>query len=1196
MRKLALLSTLAIGALGALGASSATAGTIWNLDIHHAETNFVPGGGAGYVSTHTLTEGAVPSTNEVQRIDRVLATAGTYRLTFGASTTPHLPFDASVGEVQSALQALPSIGAGNVTVGGTMDHGASGGDPHYKITFAGALAATNVPQIIAAAGSPRLSIAPELWLDVNNVGDTASSGVITVTINLPKGLTRASIQEHRTEQAGGYVKWTCPGSPGDAKVTCTTGGSIARHAVNESLRLALSVSGTLKEGSTPIVQATVQGGGAIAQASALEKLEISGDPVPFEIPPDSFNPGFLAADESTPITESGAHPELLVTPFDFSTIAAPNKETVLQKEPAGSVRNVHVDLPQGFLGDPTAVGECSQAQFTLNLCPASSQVGRIELRLSAADPGFTGPDQTWIPFHIGVFNLVHPRGAITDLGFSVGDNPVHIKASLDPANNYAITTTVPDINETIPALTQKLTIWGIPADHSHDSERCPEFFISSIGSPTGDTSKECATDHERKPFLTVPFRCGVDNTFRIHHYDSWQDSGAFGPDINKTTPQATDCDRPRFEPDVEIVPTGKQANTPTGLDVHVKIAQNENPDALATPPVKRFTVRLPEGMSFSPSFADGLKSCTLAQMKLGTNEPIECPDSARIGEVELSTPLLPERAEGSMYLAAQRDNPFGSTFAMLLVLHDTEERGVLVKIPGRIDVDPVTGQITTVFDDTPQFPFDDLTLKFRSGPRAPLINPPACGTHTIGVEVASYAQPQDPVDASNAYEVTEGPNGTPCPPDSARRPFSPRFSGGTLNPVAGTYSPFLFRMTRTDDEQELSQVTSILPPGLVAKIAGVSLCPDQAIASISTAEGTGINELNSPACPASSQIGSVSAGLGAGPGPNYFDGKVYLAGPYKGAQLSLAVVAPGIAGPFDLGNVVVRAALYVNPETAQVRAVSDPFPTILHGVILRARDIRLRVDRPQTTINPTNCSPMSVDGQITGVGGSLQSTADDSLFNASSPFQVGSCSDLSFKPKLSFRLFGGTRRGAHPKLQATVTMPPGGANIAAASVALPRSEFLDQGHIKTICTRVQFKDNACPAGSIYGTVSAKTPLLDETLSGPVYLRSSSNKLPDLVATFRGGRIDANLVGRIDSVNGGIRNTFDFVPDVPVSSATFSFFGGKKGLLVNSRNLCIATSKATAKFTAQNGDKLTLRPELKNACAKAKKSKRRAKRR
>ncbi len=1018
---------------------------------------------------------------------------------------------------------------------------------------------------------------------------------------MQNGLTRDSVRRGQSALVD-PVDWTCPGSPGDATITCTTSETIPRHTTSGNLYLTVDVDAKkLTSGSDRIASATVSGGGAPAAppaagcavgvgACAIELTHIDATPSDFGILPDSFVPDFFEPDGVTPVRESGAHPPLFTIPFDFTSVNAPNSFNPFAKLASGSIRDLNVDLPPGFVGAPTAVGECPQADFVTNDCPLSSQIGRLAVKTTAI--GTPGPDNSAATWFVPVFNLSHPRGVISDIAFVVDLNPIHVKVSLDPANRYAITSKVADINETLPPFDQKITLWGVPAEHSHDSERCP----LQSGLDFIRTDKECSTDAPRKPFLTVPFDCGVEHTMRLHRYDFWQEPGVFGTEIDYTQPgETTHCERPRFDPDVSIVPTGKQANTPTGLDVHIKIAQNENADALATPPVKRTTVTLPQGMSFSPSFADGLKSCTLAQMKLGTNEPIECPDASRIGEVALSTPLLPKAAEGSMFLAAQRDNPFNSTFALLLAIHDTEERGALIKIPGRIDVDPQTGQITTVFDNTPQFPFDDLTLKFRSGPRAPLVSPPTCGKQTIGVEVASYARPQEPVDVSNTYQVTEGPNGTPCPPDSAHRSFHPTFSGGTLNPVAGTYSPFLFRMTRTDDEQELSQVSSILPPGLVAKIAGISLCPDQAIASISTAEGAGQSELNNPACPASSLIGTVSAGLGAGPGPNYFGGKVYLAGPYKGAQLSLAVVAPGIAGPFDLGNVVVRAALYVNPETAQVKAVSDPFPTILHGVILRARDIRLRVDRPQTTINPTNCSQMSVDGQITGVGGDLLNTADDSLFATSNPFQVGSCGDLSFKPKLDFRLFGGTKRGSHPKFKATLTMPPGGANIKSASVALPRSEFLDQGHIKTICTRVQFAANACPAGSIYGTVSAKTPLLDETLTGPIYLRSSNNPLPDIVAAFRGGRIDANIVGRVDSVNGGIRNTFDFVPDVPVSEATFTFAGGKKGLLVNSRDICNGTFKATAKFAAQNGDAVTLHPPLKSACSKAKKSKRANKR-
>jgi hypothetical protein len=1000
----------------------------------------------------------------------------------------------------------------------------------------------------------------QYWFDVYNVGDTDSSGPIKLTLELPPGLTRKK-QELITGTPG--PAWTCPGKAGDKKFTCETSEPIYGH--EHALGLVAEVNVAKAASGIVIAKATVEGGGAAEAASTEEPTEVDPEAAPFGIVPSSFIPDFFKSDYRTLEREAGSHPDLFSIPMQFNThLFDPIIEPTLTRE-TESIRDLHVDTPPGFIGNPSAASECTQAEFTVNACSRSSQVGRdFALLFPPASSG--GEGEVWT-VNTPVYNLSHPRGVISDIAFVVAGNPVHIKVTLDAANHYAITSEVPNINETLPAYNNLLTLWGIPADHSHDVEGCK-------GAP--GPGVECGTDAVPKPYLSIPSQCESENVFRLHHYDSWDHPGVFGPDINYTMPGlVTDCDKPRFEPDVEIEPTGKQANTPTGLDVHVKIAQNENPNALATPPVKRFTVKLPEGMSFSPSFADGLSSCTLAQMQLGNNEPVECPDASRIGEVSLHTPLLPKAAEGSMYLAAQNDNPFGSTFALLLVLHDTEERGALIKIPGKIEVDERTGQITTVFNDTPQFPFDDLTLKFRSGPRAPLVSPPSCGEQTIGVEVASYAQPQKPVDASNHYFVTEGPNGTPCPPDVPHRPFHPSFSGGTLNPVAGSYSTFLFRLSREDQEQELSQVTTTLPEGLVAKIAGVAECPEESIASISTALGTARHELEHPSCPASSQIGTVSAGLGAGPGPNYFPGKVYLAGPYKGAPLSVAVVAPGIAGPYDLGNVVVRTALYVDPDTSKVKAVTDPFPTILHGVILRARDIRLRLDRPETTINPTSCARKSLDGLISGTGGAL--------FGASSPFQVSGCSDLAYKPNLALRLFGGTHRGSHPKFRAVATFPPGGANTAFAQVALPHSEFLDQGHIGTVCTRVQFAAEACPAASVYGTVSAKTPLLDEELKGNIYLRSSSHQLPDIVAAFRGGRIDANLVGRVDSIHGGIRNTFEFVPDVPVTSATFTFFGGKKGLLVNSRNICKGTPKATAFYIAQNGDRLTAHPPLKSAC-------------
>jgi hypothetical protein len=312
-------------------------------------------------------------------------------------------------------------------------------------------------------------------------------------------------------------------------------------------------------------------------------------------------------------------------------------------------------------------------------------------------------------------------------------------------------------------------------------------------------------------------------------------------------------------------------------------------------------------------------------------------------------------------------------------------------------------------------------------------------------------------------------------------------------------------------------------------------------------------------------------------------GKAYLAGPYKGAPFSLAIVTPALAGPFDLGNVVVRNALYVNPETVQITAKSDPIPTILQGIPLDVRDIRVNVDRPGFTLNPTNCEPMAITAQVTGASGAVA--------NLSNRFQVGECAALGFKPKLKIQLHGGTRRAAYQRLTATVTAKPGEANIARAAVTLPHSEFLAQEHIRTVCTRVQFAADNCPKGSIYGKARAVTPLLDEPLEGPVYLRSSDNPLPDLVVALKGPEsqpIEVELAGRTDSVHGGIRNTFDVVPDAPVSKFTLQLFGGKKSLIVNSRDLCQGPKqRATVRFSGHNGMVRDFRPVVKNDCGKKK---------
>ena len=601
MRKLILTLALSVGLAMPSGAAAAP---IFNLDVHHNQTNFPTGGNQvdAFPKVLTTTEGS-ESANEQQGL-QFQATSGTFTLSFdsdGSGPLPPdpasapLPLEASAAAVKAALEGLPSIGAGNVSViaGGGNELGSSYG---IGITFIGALAATNVAPLIVADGPTPLAIDPEYWIALANVGPDPTSGPITVTVNLPNGITRRFVDLNSNEVPP-FVTWSCPGSVGDNTIVCTTTGTIPRHEFNRQLKIKVRVAAP--EGAIRTLKAKVSGGGAVESppaagceagiaACAEETTPISSTPAPFGIVAPSFLPDFFQADGVTPEREAGAHPDLLTVPFDFTSVDIPADSFGIDtKRASENIRNLQVDAPPGFIGNPSAVGECPQAALTVAACPPSSLVGRIEV--TTHPPVATAGD--YHSFNRPVFNLVHPRGAVSDLAFVIAGNPVHIRASLDPANRYAITTHVPDINEFVPPFDQKLTLWGVPADESHDSERCPAGTIQNI-----ETDKECSTDFEPRPFLALPSQCEDDNVWRLHHYDSWQDSGDFGPDINYTTPGLMeDCDKPRFEPTVEIEPTGKQANTPTGLDVHIKIAQNENPNALATPPVNGSRSRCPRG-------------------------------------------------------------------------------------------------------------------------------------------------------------------------------------------------------------------------------------------------------------------------------------------------------------------------------------------------------------------------------------------------------------------------------------------------------------------------------------------------------------------------------------------------------------------------------------------------------------------------
>ncbi len=620
------------------------------------------------------------------------------------------------------------------------------------------------------------------------------------------------------------------------------------------------------------------------------------------------------------------------------------------------------------------------------------------------------------------------------------------------------------------------------------------------------------------------------------------------------------------------------------------VSFDESNVPLASAAFKDTRVTLPAGVTLNPSAGNGLGSCDEQQIGYQPSEgkihfsedPQSCPDAAKVGTLEVSSPLLDHKLSGGVYVAKPYQNPFGSLLAIYLVVED-EQTGIVAKLAGEVTPDSQTGQLTATFTENPQLPIEDVDLHFFEGPRAALKTPLTCGQYTTTSTLVPWSTPEG-ADAtpSDSFETSVAAGGSGiCPSSEAGAPNKPAFSAGTIAPQAGAYSPFLLKLSREDGSQRLTGIDTTLPKGLTGKLAGIPYCSDAQIAAAKAREAPnqGANEQQSPSCPLSSEVGSVTVGAGAGITPLYVTGHAYLAGPYKGAPLSLVIITPAVAGPFDLGAVVVRTALYVNPETAQIHAVSDPLPSIIQGIPLDLRSVSLRLDRPSFTLNPTSCDPAQITGSAAMLTG--QSSA------LVSPFQVGGCNALGFKPKLALSLKGGTKRNRYPALKAVVTYPNGGAyaNIARAQVTLPHSEFLEQGHIGTICTRVQFAANACPARSIYGKARAFTPLLDKPLEGPVYLRSSSRELPDLVAALR-GQVDVDLVGKVDTgQNDGIRNTFEAAPDAPVSKFVLEMQGGKKGLLVNSENICRKAQKASASFTAHNGKTYEAKPLIKNDCGK-----------
>jgi hypothetical protein len=901
--------------------------------------------------------------------------------------------------------------------------------------------------------------------------------------------------------------------------------------------------------------------GAIATAGCLLLLGVllpASASAAFGLLPGSEGfDGGLWTESGEAATLAGSHPHSATTKFRLNTRPHPTSGEPI---PDGDLKDVRVELPAGLVGNAEATPKCRREQIRTEpiSCPAASQVGVANLTFGT----FAGPLPT--P-PLPIYNMEPPPGQPAQFAF-VYAAVINLDVEVRSGDDYGLTISLNNLPQTLPVVASEVEFWGMPADPSHDSQRrCP-----------GTEETGCASGADEVPLLSLPTACSGPLETRIH-VSSWQQPGVFDSstflshDAGGEPVGVEDCADLNFPATISADAGTSAAASPSALGIGIHVPQDESPVGRAVANLKGAAITLPEGMAINPSAATGLGACSPAQVGLKSPLPATCPNSSKIGTVRIDTPLLDHPLHGAVYQAQPHENPFGSLLALYIATHDPES-GVVLKIAGNVIADPESGRLTIRFDDNPQLPFEEMQVEMFGGQRAALVTPPACGTHTASASLTPFSGAA-PASSSSSFDLTGGPNGGPCPNGSLQAGLE----AGTANPLAGAYSPFALRLQRADGTQELRSVAATLPRGLLAKLRGIPYCSDTALAAIPRTQGTGAGQLASSSCPAASEVGRVSARMGAGPSPFQLDsGRVYLAGPYKGAPLSLALVTPALAGPLDLGNVVVRTALDVDPVTAQVRAVSDPLPRVLFGIPLNIRQIDLDLDRPGFTLNPTSCEPTGVSADVLGVAGAAATLGNR--------FQVGSCGRLRFKPKLNLRLAGGTKRGAYPALTGTLKMRGGEANIRRASVALPRSEFLAQEHIRTICTRVQWASDSCPKAAIYGQAEAVTPLLDEPLKGPVYLRSSDNELPDLVADLQ-GQIDIELVGRIDSFKRGIRTTFESVPDAPVNKFVLRMRGGKKSLLVNSTDICRARQRATVQMDGQNGRGHDSRPVVKAGCGK-----------
>jgi hypothetical protein len=856
----------------------------------------------------------------------------------------------------------------------------------------------------------------------------------------------------------------------------------------------------------------------------------------------------------TSTTQAGGHPDLETRP----SLQSPGEPEAAE--------NVIVNLPEGLFGNPQAIPTCKSADLALSACPISSQAGVITIRANySGDPNYllgTAP----------VYDM-EARSSEETARFAfivpILNVPISIPVAVRTASDYGLRMTVSGITQTMPLASADITVWGFPAASENDNSRFPK---GTVGSPAGcpqQASAGCASQNGAsphpagiavEPLTDNPSTCTEQPLIATLDVQTYQDSTNLSH-AEAEYPPTTGCEKQNFNPVFNAALTTGEADAPAGLDMELKAPLFES-KAASPSNIRSAALALPEGLSINPDAADGQTACTDAQANFDSEGPARCPDNAKIGNFDIKTPALTGPLTGSLYFGEPKP---GDQYRVFMI---ADGFGIHSKLVASVRPDADTGQLVIGVEDLPQVPFDQFDLHLFSSQRGLVATPIHCAIYNTDSIFVPWNSALAYQHSRPNLSVESGPNGRPCP--SQVRPFNPRLVAGTLTPIAGGFSDFSLQLDRDDGDQFLRDLNFEMPPGFTGSLRGIPYCPEAAIAQ--AASNPGRAELAQPSCPASSQIGTSNVAAGPGTHPFHVDGRIYMAGPLNGAPLSLAVVTPALAGPYDYGTQVVRVALFVDPLTAQVKALSDTVPEIIGGVPLRLRSIRVSINRPNFAINPTNCAPLSVDSQ--GIGD--QGTVTD----FSSYFHVVNCSSLGFTPKMSVRQLGKrgqTKRGENPRLRFDLRTSPGDANLKSVAVTLPKAFAIDQSHLFNICAKAQLQAEMCAGRQPIGFVKVWTPLLDLPLQGPAYAVSGFGKLPHL-AFILDGQVRIIPQAESRSVNNGhLKTTVPVIPDAPVGHFRLTLLGGNKGYLINTRDLCISgTGRLRIQYSGQNGKRRTQR--------------------